>query len=60
MRDESSFKAVRCSHGGMGFKCPCCNRFGMSTRRRHEVKRADSRFVRRKLKMRLRLTREED
>jgi len=59
MRDESSFKAVRCSHGGMGFRCSCCNRFGMSTKRRHKAKKSDSRFVRRKLNQNLRNTKDE-
>lgn len=60
MRDISSFKAVRCSHGGVGFKCPCCNRFGMSTKRRHRAKMADSRFIRRVLKQQLKETGKQD
>ena len=51
---ETDSKAIRASHGGMGFKCPCCNRFGMSTKRRHRAKKSDSRFVRRKLNQNLR------
>ena len=60
MRDISSFKAMRCSHGGMGFKCPCCNRFGMSTVRRHPAKKADSRFIRRVMNQKLKQTGEQD
>jgi len=59
-RNETSFESVRVSHGGAGFKCPCCNRFGMSTKQRHNAKKSDSRFIRRKLNQNIKNNKEED
>jgi hypothetical protein len=56
---ETDHQALRVSHSGGGFKCPCCNRFGMSTKRRHNAKKSDSRFIRRKLNQNLRNNKEE-
>lgn len=53
MNDSGDFKQLRLSHGGAGFQCPCCNRWGITERHRAEAKALDARYIRRTLKQML-------
>lgn len=48
---KEAFNEHRRSHGGYGFRCACCSRWGVPNKK---AKQRDSRFVRRKLRVNLR------